>query len=212
MNNRMIRSKEAPSLAHAALPAEQQLSLLHEEAMRCLATLSRWRWAQGLPLVAGLAFLLGYGLVGALLGGLALGVLVHTQPERSQWHQTQRQLRMLATKVRGTDAVGALLDFARWQGREAQECYQALERLLPRLDRSSAQHLTKDQRAHLRACAENQDPTVELTVAALLVLGDAGDRATIPTARKLAAQSSSQRIRDAAQLCLEALYAQEPKK
>lgn len=108
------------------------------------------------------------------------------------------------------DAVGPLLDFARWQGREAVECHAALERLLPRLDTERAHQLTEEQRRYLRQSAENQDPTVEFTVAALLVLASADDTATIPIARKLAVSSSSQRIRDAAHLSLEELGGKEP--
>ena len=50
---------------------------------------------------------------------------------------------------------------------------------------------------------------MEVAVAALLVLASAGDAATVSIARQLAASSSSQRIRDAAQLCLEELHASE---
>ncbi|WP_395089084.1 hypothetical protein [Armatimonas sp.] len=101
------------------------------------------------------------------------------------------------------------LDFARWQGKEATACHEALARLLPRLDTSRALCLSGPQRAYLRHCAENQEPTVELTVAALLILSSTADLMAIPIARKLAVSSSSQRIRDAAKLCLEELCGQE---
>ena len=131
------------------------------------------------------------------------------QQERRLWGVARKQAEQLATEVKSTDAVEPLLDFARWQGKEATACHEALRRLLPRLDTSRALRLSAPQRAYLCHCAENQEPTVELTVAALLVLSSTADPRAIPIARKLAVSSSSQRIRDAAELCLEEFSGQE---
>lgn len=205
----MIRYRDASELTYNLLPPEQQLRLLQEEAAPCVAHLGRWHGALWLFPTASLLILMGQGLwgVGALLG--ALGGVALTYRERRRWNALRRQAESLAVSVRGADAVAALLDFARWQGKEATECHNALERLLPRLDTLSARQLSEAQRAYLRQCAENQEPSVEVAVAALLVLASAGDTATAPIARQLAASSSSQRIRDAAQLCLEELHASE---
>lgn len=206
----MIRFRDTSDWACQNLSAEQQLVVLQAQALPCATQLQRWQacvWLFPLGL-----FLLAVGLAfwGALALFLAaLGWLL-TLRARQLWQALRHQVGVLAESVRGVDAVGPLLDFARWQGREAAECHGALERLLPRLDTERARQLTEEQRRYLRQSAENQDPTVEFTVAALLVLASADDTTTIPIARKLAVSSSSQRIRDAAQLCLEELGGKEP--
>ena len=205
----MIRYREIPELGSLTLPPEQQLRLLQEKSAPCVAHLGRWQQALWLFPLSVLLLAVGQGFWGvfAVLGG-CMGVAL-TYRERRLWFSAQRQAATLAATVRGVDAVAPLLDFARWQGAEAVECHDALERLLPRLDTTRARQLTAAQRSYLRLCAENQDPSVEFTVAALLVLASAGDQATVPIARQLAAYSSSQRIRDAAQLALEELHGTE---
>ena len=205
----MIRYKEALGSTYSLLPAEQQLRLLQEEAVPDVAHLGRWSGTIWLFPIASLLLLAGHWLWGllALLG--ALGGVALTYRQRRRWSALRRQAESLAISVRGADAVATLLDFACWQGKEATECHKALERLLPRLEALSARQLSEAQRAYLRQCAENQEPSVELTVAALLVLASSGDAGTVPVARQLAVSSSSQRIRDAALLCLEELHATE---
>jgi hypothetical protein len=183
--------------------------LLQAQALPCTAQLQRWQACVWLFPLGMLLLAMGQAFWGALALLLAvLGWLV-TLRARRLWQATRHQVGMLAESVRGVDAVGPLLDFARWQGHEAAECHAALERLLPRLDTERARQLTEEQRRYLRQSAENQDPTVEFAVAALLVLASADDTATIPIARKLAVSSSSQRIRDAAHLSLEELGGKE---
>ena len=209
---RMIRYKDPPALTRATLAPEEQLLLLRDEAAPYLAQLVRWQgvlW--GLPL-AGLALLLGYTEFGLFLGLLSTTGLCVTQHERRLWSAARQQAELLAVDVKGVDAVAPLLDFARWQRTESPACHTALERLLPRLDTSRALCLSTPQRAYLCHCAENQEPTVELMVAALLVLSSAADRTVIPIAQKLAVSSSSQRIRDAAELCLEELGGEKARK
>ena len=206
----MIRFRDTSDWAYQSLSAEQQLVLLQAQALSCTPYLRHWQACVWLFLMG--MFLLAVGLFfwGALaLLVAALGWLL-TLRARQLWRATQHQVALLAESVRGVDAVGPLLDFARWQGREAAECHAALERLLPRLDTERARQLTAEQRRYLRQSVENQDPTVEFTVAALLVLASADDTTTIPIARKLAVSSSSQRIRDAAHLSLEELGGKEP--
>ena len=187
------------------LPPEQQLHILQEAVAPCVAHLGRWQHSLWLFPLATLLLVIGQGFWGALVALWACVGVAMTYRERRLWSTAQGQVATLAPAVRGTDAVAPLLDFARWQGKGAVECHEALERLLPRLDTTSARQLTAAQRGYLRLCVENQDPSVEFTVAALLVLASAGDPATVPIARQLAACSSSQRIRDAAQLVLEEL-------
>lgn len=206
----MIRFRDTSDWATTTLSPEQQLVLLQAQALPYAP--QRWRWQVALWLFP-LALVLGTSGQ-AFWGALALfaGILgwLLTLRQRQLWQATMQQVAVLAQSVRGADAVGPLLDFARWQGSEAYECVSALERLLPRLDTERAHQLTEPQRMYLRRCTEGQDPTVEFTVAALLVLGSAGDTATLPIARKLAVSSSSQRIRDAAHLCLEELGSKDP--
>jgi len=198
------------------LAPEQRLDQLHRSATITLPQLQRQKsLAFGLPLLY-LLFLLtqSTALARATLV-LLMGFLLYlvweqfrTRRERRRWSQLKQQVRELVPELRSASAAGPLLDFAQWLTVDAtmyQELTLALGRLLPRLDAPSARLLTESQRAFLRRCADNQEPTVELTVAALLVLGSAGDRETIPIASKLATSSSSQRIRDAAILCLEEL-------
>lgn len=205
----MIRYKEAPGNTYSLLPPEQQLRLLQEEMEPCVSHLGRWHGTLWLFPLASLFILMSQWLWGVLALMGALGGVALTYRERRHWNVTRRQAEVLAVSVRGADAVPAVIDFARWQGKEATECHKTLERLLPRLDTLSARQLSEAQRSYLRQCAENQEPSVEVAVAALLVLASAGDSATVPIARQLAASSSSQRIRDAAQLCLEELHASE---
>ncbi|WP_309687691.1 hypothetical protein [Armatimonas sp.] len=205
----MIRYKDAPALARASRAPEEQLTLVRDEVVPCQAQLARWKIVPWLLPLAALTMLLGYSGLSLALGLLGIAGLCLTQQERRLWGVARKQAEQLAVEVKSTDAVGPLLDFARWEGTEATACHEALERLLPRLDTPRALCLSAPQRAYLRHCAENQAPTVELTVAALLVLSSTADRMAIPIARKLAVSSSSQRIRDAAELCLEELCGQE---
>ncbi len=205
----MIRHRDTSEFTYNLLPPEQQLRLLQEEAMPCVGHLGRWSGMIWLFPIAALLLTVGQWLWGVLVLLGALGGVALTYQERQRWSALRQQVENLAISVRGADSVAALLDFARWQGKEATECHKALERLLPRVDTTRARQLSEGQRAYLRYCVENQEPSVELVVAALLVLASAGDIATVPIARQLAANSSSQRIRDAAQLCLEELHASE---
>jgi hypothetical protein len=207
----MIRYKEAPAndLNCTSLLPEQQLSLLREQAAPLEAHVAQWQWLLWLAPLGLILLLTGQPLVGslALLG--AFSGFLGTLTERRLLGGIRRQVSLLSAQVRSVDAVAPLLDFARWQGREAPECHTALERLLPRLDTERGHGLSVEQRAYLRRCVEGQDPSVEFTMGALLVLGSLADTATIPIARKLAVSSSSQRIRDAAELCLEELGGSE---
>lgn len=198
------------------LDPEQRLDQLHRSATTTIPSLQRQKsLAFCLPLVYFLFLLTQSTSLGRVTLVLMMGFLLYlvweqfrTRRERRHWSQLKQQVRELVPELRRASAVGPLLDFAHWRtldGDAFQELTVALERLLPRLDAPSARLLTESQRAFLRRCADNQEPTVELVVAALLVLGSAGDRETIPIASKLATSSSSQRIRDAAILCLEEL-------
>lgn len=194
-------------LQNTTLLPEEQLALLHAEALPCQARLRRW---QALPWlgVLGVGLLtLGQSLFAlSALALTALGAGV-TARDRRRLAQVRQRVVRLAPELKSPADVCFLLDFVRWFGPQAEmeSSVEVLSRLLPRLSLTEAQTLTEEQRAYLRHCAENQEPTVELAIAALLVLVSLQDTATLPILRALAATSSSQRLREAAQLCLEEL-------
>lgn len=221
MNQRLLpRELEGHDPTLALLPPEQQLRSFHRLALPTVHRLRRQHWFLFTPAFVFALVLLGQWVriqpftlgVFCCLVAYLVGELLLTQRDRWRWRRLKYLVGSQAAAIRHTEGVAPLLDFAQWltQAPLADEAVfeavrEALERLLPRLDTLGARQLSESQRAFLRRCVENQDPTVEFVVAALLVLGSAGDQQVIPIARTLACSSSSQRIRDAAILCLEEL-------